>query len=136
MPDYTDEFRKKVSQLPLIIKEAMLSDKTTSLISEINNKYKLDTKQSDRLPVLIGKILIKEISFGDFINSLKAQLNINSEIAKLITIDIAKNIFIPIKRYFPEIESLTTQLKSNYPQPNTTQPKNENIVNLKNLNRE
>ncbi|MBU4284872.1 hypothetical protein KKF60_03270 [Patescibacteria group bacterium] len=127
MPDYTNEFRKKVSQLPPEIKEVMLSDKTTSLISEINNKYKLNAKQSDKLPILIGKIFIKEISFGDFINLLKTQLNIDSEIAKLITIDIAKNIFIPIKRYFPGIESLT---------PNTTQPKNENIVNLKNLNRE
>jgi len=127
MSDYINEFRKKVSQLPLKIKEIMLSDKTTELIYEFDNKYKLSAKQSDKLPVLIGKIFIKEISFDDFINSLKTQINLDSETAKLITIDIAENIFIPIKQYFPDVEILFNQSK---PQQNISS--NPNVINLRN----
>ncbi|MBU2564333.1 hypothetical protein KKA23_02000 [Patescibacteria group bacterium] len=126
MPDYINEFRKKVSQLPPKIKEAMLSDKTTELISVIDNKYKLNAKQSDKLPILVGKIFVKEISLEDFVNSLKAQLNFESKTAKLITIDIAKNIFIPIKEYFPAIEKQINQLKE---QQNLSD--NPNIIDLK-----
>lgn len=134
MLDYINEFRKRVSQLPPKIKEVMLSDKTTELISEIDNKYKLSAKQSDKLPVLIGKIFIREISFDDFINSLKTQINLDPETAKLITIDIAKNIFIPIKQYFPGTESVMARLKPEQIMPQET--KSPNVVNLKNLPKE
>ena len=122
-----DDFRKKVNQLTPKVKEILLSNKTFEIISGTNTRYSLNPKQQEKVALIVGKIFIKELPLNELANTLKIQTNISSETAKLITIDIAKDIFLPIKQYFPTVENLINQLRG---QQNLSG--SPNIIDLKN----
>jgi hypothetical protein len=127
MPSSTDEFRKKVNQLPPTLKETMISYKTTEILSVIYEKYKLSPDQRGKTSYIIGKIITKEILLADFLNTLKAQINFDFKILKSLVTDIIRALFLPLKRHFPGVEEILENLK-----PEQKTPTTPNIVNLKN----
>ena len=127
----TNDFRKKVDELPQAVKQIILSNKTAEIISRINDKYKLNLEQRGIIAQIIGKIIIKEIPIYEFANAVKTQTNLNSETAKLLTADIVQEIFLSVRKYFPGIENLLIKSASG-----SNHSESSNIVDLKNLNRE
>lgn len=122
-----DDFRIKVNKLPLPVKKVILSNKAFEIVSDVINNYKLNTKQGEKIAQITGKVLIKEIPLNDFVNNLKTQANLNLETAKSLAFDIIKNLFLPIKQYFPSAEELMRRLK-----PGQVRPGDSNIIDLKN----
>lgn len=128
MPSSTDDFRRKVNQLPPTVKEAMISYKTTEILSAVYEKYKLSPDQCGKTSYIIGKILMKEILLADFLNALKAQINLDLKIVKSLVTDIIQALFLPLRRHFPGVEEILQNLESEQKTPTTS-----NVVNLKNL---
>jgi len=127
MPSSIDDFRIKLNQLPPTLKEAMISYKTTEILSVIYEKYKLSPDQRGKTSYIIGKILIKEILLADFLNTLKSQINLDFKILKSLVSDITQALFLPLKQHFPGIEEVLRKLKSEQNIPATS-----NVINLKN----
>ena len=123
-----DDFRKKVNQSPPKVKQSLLSNKTFEVISIIGTKYKLNPKQREEVARITGRVFIKEIPLNNIVESLRAQTNLDLETVKSLTFDIVKNLFLPIKQYFPNVEELMKRLKPDQ----QTQPSDSNVVDLKN----
>lgn len=122
-----DDFRKKVNQLTPKVKKILLSNKTFEIISSINAKYRLNPKQQEKIAQIIGKVFIKEVSLIELANALKTQTNLDLETVKSLTFDIVKNLFLPIKQYFPDAGELMMRLKSDQ----QSRASDSNIVDLK-----
>jgi len=120
------DFLQKVNNLPLTVREVMLTNKTAETILDISNKHKLELKQIDKLSKITGKIIVKDIPLNEFVNNLKTQVNLEEKKAKSLASDIIQNIFLPIKQHFSDTEALMKKLKS------SSMPVDEpNVVNLK-----
>jgi hypothetical protein len=129
-----EEFSEKFKKLPSYIQEIMLSPQTADINGSIGEKYRLSDEQiGDMVSIIVG-IIFKEIPLEKLVVTLQQKLNINTQIAKQVALDIALKRFLPIREYFPGIESLIHTLGGL--SPVSSQPKNENIVDLKNLPRE
>lgn len=122
----TNDFRKKFNKLSLKTKEFLLSPELTSVIININDKHNLKQEQRLVLAKLLWKIITKEKLLSELGNLIKNQLKLEQEKINVLILDIYKEIFIHIKKDFPDVEALTKKLKS------SSAPLDEsNIVNLK-----
>jgi len=123
--------------LPRDLKEAIFSVENADKIYQIAQKHQVPEEKISQLAKVIGHILLSVLAMEKFISSLELNLDIERDEAQKIADEVKQEIFRPV------INNLTKIQKEKFPQfsfrpplsqPSTpTQPKNDNIIDLKNL---
>lgn len=125
--------------LPKNLKETILSEETADKLYNISyGKYKLGSEQQRIISFTTGEALLGIIRLNEFANILKERLEIDQMVADQISQDIKQEIFSPVMPILTKIqqESSPKPIPSpapSPPSPTPARPKNENIVDLKNL---
>lgn len=120
-----NDFRKKFNNLPPDIKKLLASSELSGIIIDINDKYELNPKQGSALGQILWKIFTQQAPLIALTEIIRTQLNLNLEKTKLLTFDICKEIFLPVKNHFPDVEKLIQSL--------TYKSSDRGVVDLKNL---
>jgi len=84
-------------EIPEEIKKIALSIELSDQIRKVGESFDLHVDQIGELGAEIREILFGKKKSKDFINSLVTQLEINTETANKIAVEVNKNIFLVIK---------------------------------------
>ena len=123
--------------LPQDLKEAIFSVENAEKIYQIAQKHQVPKEKISQLASVIGHILLSVLAMEKFISSLELNLDIERDKAQKIADEIKQELFQPV------INSLTKIQKEKFPQavskpslpqpPTPSQPRDNNIIDLKNL---
>lgn len=123
--------------LPQKLKEAIFSVDNAEKIYQISQRYQIPTEKVSHLAKVTGHVLLSILEMEKFISSVQSNLKINRNIAENIGRDIKQEIFQPVMDILIKIQQETAQKpisKSIPPKaPISPKPKDERIVDLKNL---
>jgi len=117
-----DDFFSKVDNLPEPVKKLLHSNELAEFVYQINTSYGLSEEKCGLVAGLIGSLIVNDIPLEKFEESLKNEISLPPEIAAGIALNITKNIFLPLKEFFPNAESLISDWQSRANQP-TQKPK-------------
>jgi len=125
--------------LPKDIRALLVSEYASNKLAEIGRKYNLAQNQIIALSRYIKNLFIsfreeRELEVSKLINLLCQDLDINPEKAQAVFQDVNNEILLPALKNIPG-ESESSKQTSPTKLPAAPEPKNENIVDLKNLPR-
>lgn len=118
MSDYTQEqFWKLYKKLPEELQEALFSIESADFVYELCVKNNIE--KFSEINKYIGDVLIGILPVAKFQETLEKELDIETEIAKNVTQEINRLIFLPVR---PSIERLH-EIKTVTPKTQTEQNK-------------
>lgn len=140
----TEEKNKRQNiflSLPKDLRTAILSEETADKLYNISyGKYKLGPEQQRIISFTTGEVLLGIIKLNELIKTLTKRLEIDSAIAEKQARDIKEAIFQPVintlNKVLEESSREAAPRPSSSSSSNKLKAKNENVVDLKNLNRE
>lgn len=126
------EFPEKFQNLPSYIQNAMLSSATADINEAIGEKYKLSDEQLEKLIGIIVGTIFKEIPLEKLAIAIQQEIKLDTQTSKQLALDVAVKRLLPIKNYFPEIETLIQNLSGKTPEQTVQRNPNSNVIDLKN----
>ena len=109
MPDLT--FDQKFKTLPPFVQEWMAREESAKINSEIAQKYGLKPEQTGKMVWLISRTIIGDIKPEEFLGKFKEQFpNLDDEILRQMTLEIATSRFYPIRDFLKGAEALIKNL--------------------------
>ncbi len=138
MPYSREQLQKIYLTLPQSLREAIFSVENAEKIQQIAQRYQIPIQNLPKLAGATGQVLLTVLAVEKLISSLEIELDIDRNTAQRIMQDIKQEIFSPVMPILTKIqqESFPKPIPSPAPGPSSLtppRPKNENIVDLKNL---
>ncbi len=138
MPYSREQLQNIYLTLPQDLKEAIFSVENAEKIQQIAQRYQIPIQNLPKLASATGQVLLTVLAVEKLISSLEIELDIDRNTAQKIVQDIKQEIFSPVMPILTKIqqESFPEPIPSpapSLPSPTPPKPKNENIVDLKNL---
>ncbi|MBI4709340.1 MAG: hypothetical protein HY764_04015 [Candidatus Portnoybacteria bacterium] len=99
-------FREKVNNLPEPVKNVLLSDLPTQTVHGVGTSYGIALDGRGKIAKLIGLVFVNDAPLEKMPEIFQRELPAPMEIANGLSCALAKTIFLPLKQYFPNIESL------------------------------
>jgi len=112
-----NNFREKVEQLPQPVKKVLLSNEIAEITFGINTSYGLNSEQQGKVAQITGQIFVKEIPMEKFLEALRENINLPQEILAGVATSLAKEIFLPLKNHFGNLELLINQWQAKASSP-------------------
>jgi len=112
-----NNFREKAEQLPQSAKKVMFSNEIVEITFGINTSYGLNSKQQGKVAQITGQIFVKQIPMEKFLEALQKNINLPQEISAGIAASLTKEIFLPLKNYFGNLELLINQWQTKASSP-------------------
>ena len=91
-----DEFWQLYKNIPLNQQKAIFSEKTAKIIRDLSSRYKLNSTQEQKLPEIVGNLLLNLFSLSDLSLVLQEELKIESALAEDFKKEINAFIFAPL----------------------------------------
>jgi|AntAceMinimDraft_18_1070375.scaffolds.fasta_scaffold33463_2 hypothetical protein len=90
-----DEFWQLYKNIPLNQQKAIFSEKTAKIIRDLSSRYKLNSTQEQKLPEIVGNLLLNLFSLSDLSLVLQEELNIEPVLAEDFKKEINAFILAP-----------------------------------------
>ena len=91
-----DEFWQLYKNIPLGQQKAIFSEKTADAIRNLSSRYKLDSPQGQKLPEIVGNLLLNLFSLPDLPLILQEELKIDPALAEDLKREINAFVFAPL----------------------------------------
>jgi hypothetical protein len=91
-----DEFWQLYKNIPSNQQKAIFSEETAETIRNFASRYKLNSTQGQRLPEIVGNLLLNLFSLSDLSLVLQEELKIESALAEDLKKEINAFIFAPL----------------------------------------
>lgn len=91
-----DEFWQLYKNIPLSQQRAIFSEETAKIIRDLTSRYKLNSTQEQRLPEIVGNLLLNLFSLSDLPLVLQEELKIELALAEDLKKEINAFIFTPL----------------------------------------
>jgi len=91
-----DEFWQLYKNIPLGQQKAIFSEETAKIIRDLSSRYKLDSTQEQKLPEIVGNLLLNLFSLSDLPLVLQEELGIEPALAEDFKKEINAFIFAPL----------------------------------------
>lgn len=102
----TNNFLKQAKELPEPVKKVLFSNEITETVFGINTSYSFNPEQSKKSAQIIGQVFIKKISINQYLKVLQKNIDLSQGILAGVAVSVAKEIFLPLKSYFKNLEKL------------------------------
>ncbi len=101
-----DEFWQLYKNIPLNRQKAIFSNQTAATVRNLASRYKLDSIQEQKLPEIVGNLLLNLFSLSNLTRILQEELNIESALAEDLKREIGAFVFAPLstKKTTPAID--------------------------------
>ncbi len=91
-----DEFWQLYKNIPLNQQKAIFSEKTAKIIRDLSSRYKLNSTQEQKLPEIVGNLLLNLFSLSDLSLVLQEELKMEPPLAEDFKKEINAFIFAPL----------------------------------------
>jgi len=114
-----EQFKELYQKLPEELQDALFDEKTGNNTFEICQRNNIENYLDD-VAYFIKQTLIGFLPPEDFQETLEKELNIKNEVAKVVTREINRFIFFPLKSFLEELyKTKTTTSEKMITQKNT-----------------
>ena len=105
------DYLQKFNSLPQPLRESVSSPSAMAVISDLENKYKID------LAATVMKVMIKIIPLADLAIYFVSDFSLNPEVAKKLTADLKDRLFFPVANYLGYNPSYSLVVPKTAPAP-------------------
>lgn len=109
-----EELQKIYEALPEDLKKALFSDKTADDIYDVCVENGLEEKNPE-VAKYVGYILLGLLSPNDFEKTLKEKLLLKNDLAKKVSQEIARLVFVPLKNTLEALYKIKIEVPAELP---------------------
>lgn len=105
------DYLQKFNSLPQNLRDSVSSPAAMSIISELENKYKID------LAATVMKVMVKIIPLADLSIYFVSDFSLDQELAKKLTAELKERLFFPVANYLGYNASYSSIVPKTAPAP-------------------
>ncbi|OGZ33563.1 MAG: hypothetical protein A2Y98_01350 [Candidatus Portnoybacteria bacterium RBG_19FT_COMBO_36_7] len=102
-----DDFLQKVNLLPQAVKDVIFSNLPASENYKAATSYGINDARLNIIAKIIGLVFVKDVPLEKLPDAFQKNLQVEESIATGLALSITKSVFLPLKDFFTDVESLT-----------------------------
>lgn len=134
-----NKFMDQMLELPENLYDFVFTSKMPHILKDkIAASFQLSQEQSQKLAIVLMKIIVAQTYLGHIVEEIQKQLNIDQEKAKQIANAVIKEILLPIWEELKKLhlekfgqKKIAKEPEKKSSPPSLTQPMAGNVINLK-----